>query len=146
MSQYGSLYSPVFLFLSLTPTEEVMSQYGSLFSPFCLFPSLIPTEEVMTQYGSLSSPLCLLLSLTPTEEVMSQYGSLSSPVCLFLFLYSYMHMLMQHHSDTIIKTDAMIKTQEDFFKKIFTPHFIARVGKCFSSFYDEREFETEHKL
>ena len=32
-------------------------------------------------------------------------------------------MFMQHHNDTIIKT------QEDFFIKIFTSHFIARVQK-----------------
>ena len=44
----------------------------------------------------------------------------------------YSHVL--YHNDTIIKThtgitDAMIKTQEDFFIKIFTSHFIARVQK-----------------
>ena len=49
-------------------------------------------------------------------------------------LYSHLHiyMFMQHHNDTIIKThdkDARRKTQEDFFRKIFTSHFIARVRK-----------------
>ena len=56
---------------------------------------------------------------------------------------------LQHHNDTIIKThagitDAMIKTQEDFFNKIFTSHFIARVWKGYSRFACERELETEH--
>ena len=38
----------------------------------------------------------------------------------------------------------MIKTQEDFFNKIFTSHFIARVWKGCVGFYCERELETEH--
>ena len=38
----------------------------------------------------------------------------------------------------------MIKTQEDFFNKIFTSHFIARVRKDCVGFYCERELETEH--
>ena len=41
-------------------------------------------------------------------------------------------------------TDAMIRTQEDFFNKIFTSHFIARVRKGCVWFYCERELETEH--
>ena len=40
----------------------------------------------------------------------------------------------------------MIKTQEDFFNKIFTSYFIARVRKGCVGFYCERELETEHKL
>ena len=39
----------------------------------------------------------------------------------FSYLLLYCHL--QHHNDTIIKT------QEDFFNKIFTSHFIARVRK-----------------
>ena len=38
----------------------------------------------------------------------------------------------------------MTKTQEDFFIKIFTSHFIARVRKGCSRFACERELETEH--
>ena len=38
----------------------------------------------------------------------------------------------------------MIKTQEDFFNKIFTSHFIARVRKGCVGFYCERKLETEH--
>ena len=41
-------------------------------------------------------------------------------------------------------TDAMTKTLEDFFNKIFTSHFIARVRKGCVGFYCERELETEH--
>ena len=40
--------------------------------------------------------------------------------------YTYIYWI---HTDTMIKTHAMIKTQEDFFNKIFTSHFIARVRK-----------------
>ena len=47
---------------------------------------------------------------------------------------------MQYHTDTIIKTS------EDFFIEICTSHFIVRVRKCYSRFYDERELETEQKL
>ena len=36
---------------------------------------------------------------------------------------------LQHHNDTIIKTDTMIRMQEDFFINTFTSHFIARVQK-----------------
>ena len=36
-------------------------------------------------------------------------------------------------------TDAMIKTQEDFFLKIFTSHFICNVWKGYSRFACERE-------
>ena len=52
-------------------------------------------------------------------------------------------MFMQHHNDTIIKTDARRKTQEDFFNKIFTSHFIVRVRKGYVGFYCERELEIE---
>ena len=45
---------------------------------------------------------------------------------------------MQYHNDTIIK-----QTQEDFFNKIFTSHFIARVRKGYSRFACERELGTE---
>ena len=54
----------------------------------------------------------------------------------------YSHVL--YHNDKIIKTHAMIKTQEDFFIKIFTFHFIARVRKGCVGFYCEKELETEH--
>ena len=47
------------------------------------------------------------------------------------------------HTNAMI-TDAMIKTQEDFFNKIFTSHFIARVRKGCVGFYCERELEIEH--
>ena len=53
-------------------------------------------------------------------------------------------MFMQHHNDKIIKTDARRKTQEDFFTKIYTSHFIARVRKGCSRFACERELEIEH--
>ena len=52
---------------------------------------------------------------------------------------------LQHHNDTIIKTQWQT-TQEVFFNKIFTFHFIARVRKGCVGFYCERVLETEHKL
>ena len=42
--------------------------------------------------------------------------------------------------------DARRQTQEDFFNKIYTSHFIARVRKGCSRFACERVLETEHKL
>ena len=51
-----------------------------------------------------------------------------------LVLYCY----LQHHNDTIIKT------QEVFFRKICSSHFIARVEKGYSRFACERELEIEH--
>ena len=52
-------------------------------------------------------------------------------------LYSH----LQHHKDTITKTDARRKTQEDFFTIIFTSHFICKVRKGCVGFYCERELE-----
>ena len=43
--------------------------------------------------------------------------------------YIVIYAFIQHHNDTIIKTHEGRKTQEDFFRKIFTSHFIARVRK-----------------
>ena len=69
-------------------------------------------------------------------------------------LYSH----VPYHNDSIIvKTDARRKidawritqewrTHEDFFKKIFTSHFIARVRKGCWRVACERMLETEHKL
>ena len=55
---------------------------------------------------------------------------------------------LQHHNDTIIKTQwithARSKTLEDFFNKIFTSHFICKFRKGCSKFACERELETEH--
>ena len=55
-------------------------------------------------------------------------------IYLLIMLYSH----MQYHNDTTIKT------QEVFFIKICTSHFIVRVRKGYSRFYCERELETEH--
>ena len=57
--------------------------------------------------------------------------------------YIVIYIIIQHHNDTTSKTDAWIndawrKTQEDFFRKIFTSHFIARVRKGCSRFACER--------
>ena len=62
------------------------------------------------------------------------------------YAYIHIYMFMQHHNDTIIKTHEGRKTQEDFFTKIYTSHFIARVRKGCSRVACERELETEHKL
>ena len=54
-------------------------------------------------------------------------------------LLLYCHL--QHHNDTIIKT------QEDFFRKIFVPlTLFVRFRKGCVGFYCERELETEQKL
>ena len=65
----------------------------------------------------------------------------------YLLLHTYIYWI---HTDAMI-TDARRKTQEettqeDFFRKIFTSHFIARVRKGCSRFACERMQETEHKL
>ena len=67
----------------------------------------------------------------------------------FCSLVTLLYSHVPYHNDTIIKThagitDAMIKTQKDFFNKIFTSRFIARVRKGCVGFYCERELETEH--
>ena len=62
------------------------------------------------------------------------------------YCYIVIYTFMQHHNDTIIKTHEGRKTQENFFRKIFTSHFIASVRKGCSRFACERVLETEHKL
>ena len=59
-------------------------------------------------------------------------------------LYSHLHVhaASQRHNDK----DAGRKMQEDFFRKIFTSHFIARVRKGYSRFACERVLETQRKL
>ena len=59
--------------------------------------------------------------------------------CLHTVKLLYSHL--PYHNDTIIK-----QTQEDFFRKICTSHFIVRVWKGYSRFVCERELETEQKL
>ena len=44
------------------------------------------------------------------------------------------------------RTQEVTKTQEDFFNKIYSSHFIARGRKGYSGFACERELEIEHKL
>ena len=44
------------------------------------------------------------------------------------------------------RKEAGRKTHEDFFRKIFTSHFIARFEKGYSKFACERVLEIEHKL
>ena len=53
---------------------------------------------------------------------------------MILVLYSH----MQYHNDTIIKT------QEDFFIKMYTSLFIVTFEKSYSRFASERELVTEH--
>ena len=43
-----------------------------------------------------------------------------------------------------ILTDAMIRTQEDFFNKICTSLFIVRIRKGYSRFACERELELQY--
>ena len=63
-----------------------------------------------------------------------------APLWVFMTGVDMLYCHLQHHNDTIIKT------QEDFFNKIFTSHFIARVRKGYSRFACKRELETEQKL
>ena len=57
---------------------------------------------------------------------------------MFIRLFSYIVIChLQHHNDTIIKT------QQDFFRKISTPQFIVSVRKGCVGFYCEKELETE---
>ena len=66
----------------------------------------------------------------------------------YLIVMLYCHL--QHHNDTIIKTQWQRQTHAKRHRKtswtIFTSHFIARVQKGCVGFYCERELVTEHKL
>ena len=88
----------------------------------------------------------------------SCYIVVSTHVALNDFSLKLLYSHVPYHNDSIIiKTDARRKidtwritqewrTHEDFFRKIFTSHFIARVRKGCSKFACERMLETEHKL
>ena len=65
----------------------------------------------------------------------------------WILLYSH----VPYHNDSITKTDAWRKEagrkmQEDFLRKIFTSHFIARIRKGCWRFACERMLEIKHKL
>ena len=60
---------------------------------------------------------------------------------MFMQKYTYIYWI---HTDAMIKTDAMTKTQEVFFNKIFTSHLICKFRKDCSKFPCERELKTEH--
>ena len=77
-------------------------------------------------------------SIFKTSVVLSSADS-----CRNIHIYAG-YIRTQWITDAMIKTDAMTKTQEDFFNKIFTSHFIARVRKGCVGFYCERELEIEH--
>ena len=76
--------------------------------------------------------------------------------CKMRMLYSYLHVhsASQRHNikdrrmnkRRMIKTHEGRKTQEDFFRKIFTSHFFAKVRKGCWRVACERVLETEHKL
>ena len=83
-------------------------------------------------------------SHTLFEMVMCErwVGDWTNCNCCIIFCW-----FMQKYTNIYwIHTDAMIKTQEDFFINICTSHFIVRVRKGYPRFYGERELETEHKL
>ena len=69
---------------------------------------------------------------------------------LHTYIYSFSITTTQYQRQTqewrTHDKDAGKKTQEDFFRKIFTSHFIARVRKGCLRFACERMLETEHKL
>ena len=103
-------------------------------------------------------------AVTKVTDMLTQedfHGAFQKLLEWFNKCYIVIYIIIQHHNDTISMTDAWIndarikgagmkdagrKTQEDFFRKIFTSHFIARVRKGCSRFACERELETEHKL
>ena len=68
-------------------------------------------------------------------------------ICWFMQKYTYIYWI---NTDTMIndasRKEAGRKTQEDFFRKIFTSHFIARVWKGCWRVACERMLETERKL
>ena len=64
----------------------------------------------------------------------------------YILTYADSHLHTCTYICRIIHNDTIINTQEDFFRKIFTSHFIVRVRKGYSRFACERELETEQKL
>ena len=75
------------------------------------------------------------------------------PFCHHCYIVIY--SIMQHHNDTIIDRRTMIndavindahrKTQEDFFIKYFTSHFICKVSKRVTqSLHVRGSWKTEH--
>ena len=63
--------------------------------------------------------------------------------CSLIYMFMQDTYIYWIRTDAMI-TDAMIKMQENFFNKIFTSHFIARVRNGCVGFYCERDLEIEH--
>ena len=96
------------------------------------------------EFKSWTRLIAFHIALIPLGKVWIQLFSLQLWVNSRADWVLYSHV--PYHNDTIIKTDAMTKTQEDFFTKIYTSHFIARVRKGYSRVACERELEIEYKL
>ena len=62
---------------------------------------------------------------------------------MFMQKYTHIYILDTYRRNDKRRTQ-LTKTQEDFFIKIFTSHFICKVRKGCSRFACERELETEH--
>ena len=60
--------------------------------------------------------------------------------------YILIYMFIQHHNGTIIKTQWQRQTQEDFFNKIFTSHFICKGSKGLFKVCLWEGAGAEHKL
>ena len=87
------------------------------------------------------------------DERCGRSKKVNTPQLIVLYSHLHHHSASQRHNikDRRMKENAGInnagrKTWEDFFRKIFTSHFIARVRKGCSRFACERVLATEHKL
>ena len=75
-----------------------------------------------------------------STEFLVEFDPLQFSVCVVSRKLFYCYIVIY----SMIKTQWHRQTQEEFFNKICTSHFIARVRKGYSRFACERELETEH--
>ena len=93
----------------------------------------------------IPDPLSPLLPIV--HRLWRVFRATSRILTELLYVVAYIYILDKYwHNDKRRIKDAGRKMQEDFFRKIFTSHFIARVWKGCSRFACERVMETEHKL
>ena len=109
------------------------------------------TTDVLGPLSSNQTQLHVHLSGWQIPLGIKQFTTCQHTNC-YIVIY-----IIIHHNDTISNKDRRTqkdawrkmqeqRTHEDFFRKIFTSHFIARVRKGCWRFACERVLETEHKL
>ena len=97
-------------------------------------------------FGISNTEKAISIHITYNEKYKNWLLLLHCHLLIHAEIHIYILDTYRHNDNRRKNKGCMIKTQEDFFRKIFTSHFIARVRKGCLRFACERVLETEHKL